>query len=104
MPVNQYRSVAEALDDLARRGFTANFEYLDGIFIAVDLGRSFGSDELTIVEHHRLEGETDPDDMAIVYAIESRDGVRGVLVDAFGPYADPALGEFLRKVRMRETV
>jgi len=104
MSVNQYRSVTEALTGLARRGFTANLEYLDGAFSAVDLGRAFGAEELTIVEHHRFEGASDPDDMAVVYAIESRDGVRGVLVDAFGVYANPRLGEFLRKVKIRETV
>ncbi len=104
MSVNQYRSVAEALAELSRRGFTANFEYLDDVFSAVDLGRSFEPEELTIVEHHRFEGASDPDDMAVVYAIESRDGIRGVLVDAFGVYANPRLGEFLRKVKIRETV
>lgn len=102
MPVNQYRSVTEALAELAQRGFTANFEYLEGVFSAVDLGRPFVAEELTIVEHHRFEGASDPGDMAVVYAIESRDGIRGALVDAFGVYANPALGEFLHKVRIRE--
>jgi hypothetical protein len=102
LSVNQYRTVTEALEDLARRGFKANFEYLDGAFTAVDSGRSFKAEELTIIEHHRFEGASDPDDMAVLYAIESRDGVRGVVVDAFGVYANPALGEFLRKVRIRE--
>lgn len=103
MSVNQYRSVTEALAELARRGFTANFEYLDDLFVAVDSGRSFAPDELTIVEHHRFEGASDPDDMAVAYAIESRDGTRGVVVDAFGLYANPRLGEFLRNVKIRET-
>jgi hypothetical protein len=40
--------------------------------------------------------------MAVVYAIESHNGVRGVVVDAFGVYANPKLGEFLHKVRIRE--
>jgi len=102
MSVNQYLSVTQALTELARRGFTANFEYLDDAFTAVDLGRSFAAEELTIVEHHRFEGASDPDDMSVVYAVESRDGVRGVVVDAFGVYADPKLGEFLHKVRIRE--
>ena len=103
MSVNQYSTVSETLNDLARRGFTANLEYLDGAFTAVDSGRSFTAEELTIVEHHRFEGASDPDDMAVVYAIVSRDGVRGVVVDAFGVYANPKLGEFLGKVRIRET-
>lgn len=103
MTINQYRSVTEAIAELGRRGFTANFEYLDNAFTAVDLKRSFRPEELAIVEHHRFEGVSDPDDMAIVYAIESRDGTRGVLVDAFGAYADPGLGEFLHNVKIRET-
>jgi hypothetical protein len=102
MSVNQYGTVTEALADLARRGFIANFEYLDGALTAVDSGRTFGAEELTIVEHHRFEGASDPEDMAVVYAIESRDGVRGVVVDAFGVYADPELGEFLRTVTIHE--
>jgi len=100
--VNRYGTVTEALDDLARRGFTANFECLDGALTSVDSGRSFRAEELTIVEHHRFEGVSDPDDMAVVYAIVSRDGVRGVVVDAFGAYANPTLGEFLGKVRIHE--
>jgi hypothetical protein len=40
----------------------------------------------------------DPDDMAIVYAVESRSGVWGTLVDAFGVYSDAALSAILREV------
>jgi hypothetical protein len=102
MSVNQFRSVDEALSELDQRGFHANFEYLDRKFTAVDSGRTFDAEELTIVEHHRVEGDSDPDDESIVYAIESRDGIRGVLVDAFGTYANADLGEFLRRVRLDE--
>jgi hypothetical protein len=98
--VNEYRSVEEALTALADRGYTANFEYLKQGFTQVETGRTFTPTDLTIVEHHRFEGASDPDDESIVYAIECGDGTRGVLVDAFGPYANPALGEFLRDVRM----
>jgi len=46
----------------------------------------------------------DPDDESVVYAIESQNGIRGTLVDAFGPYANPGLGSFLQKVRIRQPV
>ena len=51
----------------------------------------FRAEDLTIREFHRFEGVSDPDDMSIVYAIESRDGTRGTLVDAFGVYSNPAV-------------
>jgi len=37
--------------------------------------------------------------MAIVYAIETVNGTRGTLVDAFGVYASPAISAFLDRVR-----
>ena len=39
--------------------------------------------------------------MSIVYAIESRDGTRGTLVDAFGVYSNPAVTRVLEHVPIR---
>ena len=64
--------------------------------------RTFTADELTIVEHHRFEGASDPDDMSVLYAIEAKDGTRGTIADAFGPQAHPDLGAFLNNVKMHE--
>jgi hypothetical protein len=36
--------------------------------------------------------------MAILYAIEGEAGVRGTLADAYGVYADPAIGAALKDV------
>ena len=102
MTAKGYKSMIEALEDLKKRGFTANFEFLNNVFRAVDSGKTFQADALTIVEHHRFEGASDPDDMSVVYAIEAADGTRGILVDAFGVYANPDLGAFLKNMRMRE--
>lgn len=102
MKVVPYKTMTEALEDLKKRGFTANFELLNNVFRAVDSGKTFQAGDLTIVEHHRFEGASDPDDMSVVYAIEASDGMRGILVDAFGVYANPDLGAFLQNVKMRE--
>lgn len=104
MSVAAYTTMTEAVRDLARRGFTANFELQGPLLRAMDSGRSYAPAELTIVEHHRFEGASDPDDMAIAYAIEATDGTRGVLVDAYGAYANPDVSAFLKDVRIREAV
>jgi hypothetical protein len=103
MGVKAYMTVDEALRDLEQRGFTANFELIGKTFQAVDSGKTFNPDDLTIVEHHRFEGSSDPEEMAVVYAIQARDGTRGTLVDAYGMYANPDLSAFLKDVRIRET-
>ena len=102
MSAKRYTDMLEAIQELKKRGFTANFEFLNQEFRNVDSGRTFKADELTIVEHYRFEGASDPDDMSIVYAIESDDGLKGIVADAFGLYANPDLGGFLEKVNIRE--
>jgi hypothetical protein len=94
--------MTEAVKGLQERGFTANFEFIDGFFRDLSSGRTFRADELTIVEHHRFEGSSDPDDLSICYALEARDGTRGVLVDAYGVYANPEVSEFLTRVPIHE--
>ncbi|HET8578497.1 MAG TPA: hypothetical protein VFO18_15485, partial [Methylomirabilota bacterium] len=54
-------------------------------------------------EYYRFEGVSDPDDMAIVYAIEGKGGIRGILADAFGVYSDPATSAVLENVPIRAT-
>jgi len=102
MRTTSYTNVVEAIEGLRKRGFTANFEFLDHTFRDVESGRTFRADELTIVEHFRFEGASDPDEMSVVYAIESIDGLKGVIADAFGLYADADLGGFLETVEIRE--
>jgi hypothetical protein len=97
-----YMTMAEALRGLEQRGFTANFEPIGRSLHIAGGERTFQPDELTIVEHHRFEGSSDPEEMAVVYALEARDGTRGALVDAFGVYANPELSAFLKDVRMCE--
>ena len=94
-------TLAGVLDDLAQRGFSERFGVAgDGLRVDED-GKIFRADELMIREFHRFEGVSDPDDMSIVYAIESRDGTRGTLVDAFGVYANPAVSSVLERVPIR---
>ncbi len=89
------------MDELAGRGFTEHFILTNGSLRAADSGKVFPAEEVIIAEYHRFEGASDPGDMAILYAIQTRNGLRGTLVDAFGVYADPGVGAFMRKVVAR---
>jgi hypothetical protein len=71
-------TLAGAIDDLIRRGFTEHFGVAADNLRALESGKTFRAKELTIREYRRFEGVSDPDDMSIVYAIESRSGTRGL--------------------------
>ncbi len=98
-----YLTVACAVDELTRRGFTEDFRAVDGKLRAIGTGAAVAPEELVIREYHRFEGISDPDDMAIVYGVEARNGLRGTVVDAFGVYSDPALSALMARVPISQT-
>jgi len=98
-----YTTLAGAVEDLTRRGFTERFRAVGGHLRALGTGETFETRQLRIREFHRFEGVSDPDDMAIVYALESTSGLRGTMADAYGVYADPAVSAALEDVPIEET-
>ncbi len=94
-----YSSMSEAVNDLRRRGFTADFTFSPGPTETISTaGRSFKGEDLKIVEHHRFEGVSDPDDSSVLYALDA-DGIKGLLIDAYGAYADSGIGAVLKRAR-----
>jgi len=98
-----YQTLAGAIDDLARRGFTESLAVVGNELRVTKTQKIFRPDEVVIREYRRFEGVSDPDDMSIVYAMETEGGIRGTLVDAYGVYADPAVSAFLSKVPVRRS-
>ena len=96
-------TLSGVMDDLTRQGFTEQFAPANGELRGVHSGSTFRPGQVAIAEYYRFEGVSDPDDMSILYAIETRSGVRGTLADAFGAYADPRVGAFLRDVAVRRS-
>jgi hypothetical protein len=99
--MNEPITLTGIVESLRRRGFTASFEAAPPELRVTGRDTRYRPDQLQIVEHHRLEGVSDPAEMAVVYALEADDGTRGTLVDAFGTYADPEVGSVLRGIADR---
>ena len=59
--------------------------------------------EFEIVEVYRFEGESNPADEDIVYAIESKEGnIKGVVTSAYGLYADTTSTEMMKKLTIHK--
>jgi hypothetical protein len=98
-----YTTVSEAVNDLKNRGYTIDFNLgLNSIDSRPD-SMMTSTDKLEITEVYRFEGETDPDDEAVVYAIESHDGRKGILVNGYGVSADAASDEMIKKLTIRHS-
>ena len=96
-----FSTLTEALDDLRRRGFTADFDLCSNRLDCPAHQLELHPDEFEIVEVYRFEGASDPDDSEVVYAIESKTGLKGVLIAAYGAYSDHISTEMLAKLSVR---
>jgi hypothetical protein len=93
-----YETVTEAVTGLKQRGFTLDFN-LQGNCLVCD-EHTLDIDDFEIVEFYRFEGPSDPADEAIVYAIASDKGVKGILVGGYGIYSEEMSGEMARKLQI----
>ena len=94
------RSLVNVENELTKDGFTQDFKVTDGRLHTLDprSPKSYAPDDVTIVDFYRFEGESDPGDTSILYAIEATDGVRGTIAAAYGVYADSDTDDFLKQV------
>lgn len=94
------RSLINVEKKLSADGFTQDFQVKGGRLctISTESGKTYGPEQVTIVDFYRFEGESDPDDMSILYALETSDGMRGTISSAYGTYGDSDALNFLKQV------
>jgi len=92
-----YGTVSEALAAYRALGFNLDFNLSENCIVCGE--DKFVADEFEIADVYRYEGDTDPADEATVYAIQSRSGLKGVLVTGYGASSDVKSEEILRKLR-----
>jgi hypothetical protein len=97
-----YATVTQALADLKSRGYTDEFDYKDDYLFCDNRGVKFNPLELKITEVYRFEGASDPEDSSVVYAIESASGLKGVIIDAYGMYADEKKSSFINSLKIAD--
>ena len=86
------------LEKVQEKGFTDQYKANADNLVCLNNERSYNPNEICVVNYYRFEGVSDPDDMSILYAIETADGRKGTLLDAYGPYADDAIGKLMCRV------
>jgi hypothetical protein len=98
-----YDTVTEALKDLKARGYTVDFNIAFDKIICSDNKVCLNPAEFEIVDVYRFEGDTDPGDENVVYAIQSKDSkIKGTLSSAYGMYAESISNEMIQKLSMHK--
>lgn len=99
--MKNYATLTEALDDLRRRGYTEDFNLKPTCLECAAKQVELHPADFEITEVYRFEGATNPDDSSVLYAIAGKDGLNGVLVDAYGVYATSVSTDMMAKLSIR---
>ena len=95
---NEMSTLVECINIIQTRGYKINFIAVSGERIINEEGKLYDPADVKINTFYRFEGESDPGDSSILYAIETNDGNKGYITNAYGPYADIKVSEFIQGV------
>jgi hypothetical protein len=103
MKMQSYETVTEALKDLRGKGYSVDFNIAFDKIICSNNQICLNPDEFEITATYRFEGETNPSDEDVIYAIESKNGkVKGTMISAYGMYAETLSTDMLKKLSMHQ--
>ena len=86
--MKSYKSLGDALSDLKKRGYKADFSSDTNCLYCGDLDMRLNPEEFRVDEEYRFEGDPNHDEDAVVVAITSSSGVKGTVVDGYGSYVE----------------
>jgi hypothetical protein len=92
------KTLSESVNESLEKGYTENFKVIEKGLSSEDEKSIYIPQDIAITNFYRFEGYSDPQDNSILYLIETNDGRKGTLIDAYGAEADSKISNFIRDV------
>lgn len=95
-------TLTEILEKLKEEGYTTDFNLKHNCLECAENSLQVHPEDFVVDRIFRFEGDSNPEDEAIVYAISSEKyGLKGTLVNSYGTYADDITEELVHALRMK---
>lgn len=98
-----YDTVSEAVNDLKSLGYTKDFSMMSepDCLICHNTSVALSPEDFEIDNYYRFEGNSDPGDAMIVYAISSTcSDIKGIVVNGYGMYTDNLSSAIVNKLHI----
>jgi hypothetical protein len=95
-----FESLSEAMNELKSQGYTSDFNLHPEWIECIPLNIRIGPAQFHVDAVYRFEGMNNPDDSSVLYAISTGQGVKGVLVDAYGVYSSSLSSEMIKRLKI----
>lgn len=73
-------TLSVVMNRLSDKGYKEQFRLTNNGLSMTSTGKTLTPSELTIKNRYRFDGMTNPDDESILFALETKEGVKGTLV------------------------
>jgi hypothetical protein len=91
-------TLSSVVNKAVKEGFTDSMKVTKHGLEDMTKNKTYLPQEVRVIDFFRFEGESDPADNSIMYKIETTDGAKGTLIDAYGPYSDENTNRFMAEV------
>jgi hypothetical protein len=93
-------TLSETLNGLRGLGYEVDLRIDEEGYLCADgVKMRYSANDLSLAWTRRFEGQSNPDDLAILYGLRFPNDKIGVLVDGYGPASDPKVTEFIKAVQ-----
>ena len=92
------KTMVSCNNTLTKIGFVTQFKATPAGLLSMKTEKIFQPHEIKVPRYYRFEGESNPSDNSILYAIEANDGEKGTLVDGYGTSSDMHVANFMKNV------
>jgi hypothetical protein len=95
-----YGTLSETINGLKKEGYTLDFNICEESVACHQTNLILSPEDFEIDKVYRFEGESNPDDQSILYAISSpKFEVKGVLVNGYGISSDDVTNALIKKLK-----
>ena len=95
-----YGTLSETINGLKKEGYTLDFNVRQDRIVCHQSNAELSPDDFEIDKLYRFEGDSNPDDQSILYAISSlKYNMKGLLVNGYGITADEATDALIAKLK-----
>lgn len=92
-------TLTDTMNNLRKEGYVEDFNLRQNCLECRNGEFKVFAEDFKVDKFYRFEGESNPSDAAILYAISSdKHHLKGVLVNAYGIYSEELTDEMMRKL------
>lgn len=95
---NQNKNELDFIKSYEKKGYKNSYRVQENKLIENETKSEFEPNAIKIVAKHRYEGMSNPEDMSILYVIETNKDTKGTILAPYGPADDTTILEFFNEI------